>query len=52
MKNYFINDNNCKLFGVRSSIANAAKRGEAYKNKQAQANQPSVKYDEGYFFKN
>ena len=26
MKNYFINDNNCKLFGVRSGIANAAKR--------------------------
>ena len=27
MKNYSINDNNCKLFGVRSGIANAAKRG-------------------------
>ena len=28
MKNYFINDNNCKLFGVRSGIANTAKRGD------------------------
>ena len=36
MKNYFINDNNCKLFGVRSGIANAAKRGESKKLKTEQ----------------
>ena len=36
MKNYFINDNNCKLFGVRSGIANAAKRGLVFSDSNSE----------------